>query len=70
MQAANQGRSYQHQGSSYALNKVMAIDVVFKDFLWYYTGVFAIVYASEAKKSVFLVHLDCFSKYLKYLKKI
>ena len=26
------------------------------------------MYASEAKKSEFLVHLDCFSKYLKYFK--
>ena len=29
MQAASQGRSYRHQGSSYALNKVMATDVVY-----------------------------------------
>ena len=27
------------------------------------------MYASEAKKSEFLVHLDRFSKYLKYLRK-
>ena len=39
MQAASQGRSYRHQGSSYALNKVMATDVVFKGFLWDYTVV-------------------------------
>ena len=26
------------------------------------------MYASEAKKFEFLVHLDCFSKFLKYLK--
>ena len=40
MQAASQGRSYRHQGSSYALNKVMVTDVVFfKGFLWYYNVV-------------------------------
>jgi hypothetical protein len=26
------------------------------------------VYASEAKESEFLVHLDCFSKFLQYFK--